>query len=99
MRLEHIYGELASALPIDTDDDDAEPAEPVIFTAGSLPKPPVALDTDGIVVERMLFWWSDSVSMEKAIMFAEPGRCRQLGLLCLGVLFHEDVDSVDLSWQ
>jgi hypothetical protein len=92
--LEHLYGEFASALPIDTDDEDAEP---VIFTAASVPRPSAELETDGIIVKRMLHWWSDSVAMDRAIMFPEPGRCRQLGLLCLGVLFHEDVDSVDLS--
>ncbi len=92
MTLEEIYGAPAKALPIREDDQE----HATVFTVGSVPKPPAELVTDGVTLFRGRMIYSTAVLVDRAYLFAWPVRYQQLGLLCLGVLFHQDVDSVDI---
>ncbi len=94
MQLEEYSGFLARSLPVDLDQQIEK--RWATFDKASVPKPPDELHTGAIVVQVRSMHYGPSFRVDRAILHASPEAYRQLGILCLGVLFHPDVDAVDL---
>jgi hypothetical protein len=94
MQLEEYSGFLARSLPVNMDGQLKK--RWATFDRTSLPKPPDELLSDAIAVKSGSMHYSPSFKVDQVIVHAQPETYRQLGLLCLAVLFHPDVDAVDL---
>ena len=94
MQLEEYSGFLARSLPVNLGEQLKK--RWATFDKASVPKPPDELSTDAIAVQLGSMHYSPSFKVDRAIFHAQPEAYRQLGLLCLGVLFHPDIDAVDL---
>jgi hypothetical protein len=86
-----LYGELARDLPADED------AEHRSLTASEIPKPPTRLTTASINMFAGQHLWYPSATFDLIRLSADAQTFRQLGVLCLGVLLHEDVEAVELE--
>jgi len=93
MDLQELYREFAVGLPSDEDTQN----EAVVFDAASVPPPPLQLETAALSILRRTHSYLQALRVDLAYLFATPEVYRQLGLLCLGVLLHEDIDVVDLT--
>jgi hypothetical protein len=86
-----LYGELARDLPADED------AEHRTLTASEIPKPPTRLTTASINMFAGQHKIHPAATFGQIKLSADAQTFRQLGVLCLGVLLHEDVEAVELE--
>jgi hypothetical protein len=88
--LEDLYGDAARDLPSDEDADEA------LLTADNVPRPVAHMTTGSVrIFADHHYMWAATIDMLK--LAADAATFRQLGLLCLGVLLHHEVDGVDLE--
>jgi hypothetical protein len=82
-RLEDMYGDLMAALPTAEESD-------FILNADTCVRPPLELETEGLVVRGMpdASIYSDSVRAEVVELFAEKDTYRALGLWIFSSIFH-----------
>ncbi len=90
MLLEALYGKAAEGLPRDED------AEQCVLTAATVARPPSVVVTDSMRIFASWHQIFNSATFDMLKVQADPATFRQLGLLCLGVLLHQDVPGVDL---
>ncbi len=94
-----MYGDLLSALPHQTDDDDllSTNGELTLFllNAEVVAQPPAVLTSDAIHVHRGVHDWMGYKVDRFQFCFDKPA-CRALGLLILGVVFHPEPEEVEV---
>ncbi|MBN9388709.1 MAG: hypothetical protein J0I20_11700 [Chloroflexi bacterium] len=71
--------------------------ENFIFSAKTLPIPPPVIETDQLWIYKCKHGYNDFFQTDRLDFNATKEMCGYLGLLTLAVLFHEEVDQVELK--
>ena len=87
--LERTYSELATKLP-----EDPDSSETFMLDESVIPVPPPEISTDRIVIKRSRIQVLPGCRTDYLELIAPRPVFRQLGLLALAVLFHEQCDRV-----